>query len=98
MAQQAVEQSGAGAPQAASAIHPHPIRWDVEQQLWVCTQGCGFARHKREGEVVPSREEAREEDARAGTGADFVDLRERAPVPGQEPRSADQPPPVATNA
>ena len=39
--------------EAAARVHPHPIRWDAEAQLWVCTQGCGFTRPKREGEVVP---------------------------------------------
>ena len=80
-------------PQPASQVHPHPIRWDSEQQLWVCSRGCGFSRPKREGEIVPSREEAREESLRAGTGLDFSDLRARAPAPGQEPRSDDRPVP-----
>lgn len=86
-------------PQAASKVHPHPIRWDAEQQLWVCTVGCGFSRLKRESEVVPSREEARQEAQRAGTGVDFADLAGRnltdraAPV-GQEPQSSGQPAPV----
>src|SRR5687767_5405398 len=71
-------------PQPASQVHPHPIRWDSELQLWVCSRGCGFSRPKREGEIVPSREEAREELQRAGTGLDFSDLRARAPAPGQE--------------
>ena len=84
------------APQPASQVHPHPIRWDIDQQLWVCSVGCGFTRLKREGEVVPSREEAHEEARRAGTGADFSDLRGRAPAPGQEPQAADQPPPSTT--
>ena len=77
---------------AASRVHPHPIRWDAEAQLWVCTQGCGFTRPKREGEVVPSREEARMEAVRAGTGADFADLATRRPREGQEPQPANQPP------
>jgi hypothetical protein len=58
----------------ARQVHPHPIRWNAEQQLWVCTQGCGFTRPKREGEVVPSREEAQLEAQRAGTGTDFADI------------------------
>ncbi|HEV2121427.1 MAG TPA: hypothetical protein VGW38_01465 [Chloroflexota bacterium] len=78
---------------AATQVHPHPIRWDVDQQLWVCSVGCGFSRPKREGEVVPTREEAQDEMRRAGTGADFIDLKVRAPAPGQEPRSSEQPPP-----
>jgi hypothetical protein len=81
----------------ASRVHPHPIRWDADLQLWVCTQGCGFTRPKREGEVVPSREEAHAEARRAGTGADFADLPGRTtrtgqePQPGQTPGSAGQP-------
>ena len=87
-----VTQRPAGAePQPASRVHPHPIRWDIDQQLWVCSQGCGFSRPKREGEVVPSRQEAHEEAMRAGTGLDFSDLRGRAPAPGQEPRADEQP-------
>jgi hypothetical protein len=70
---------------AAARVHPHPIRWDAEAQLWVCTQGCGFTRPKREGEVVPSREEARLEAQRAGTGADFADLPGRTRRGGPEP-------------
>lgn len=62
-------------PEAAKQVHPHPIRWDVSEQLWVCSVGCGFTRQKRDGEVVPSREEAQEEARRAGTGGDFADLR-----------------------
>ena len=80
------------APQPANQVHPHPIRWDIERQLWVCSRGCGFTRPKREGEVVPSREEAREEAERAGTGADFSDLRARAPATGQEPQPSTEPP------
>jgi hypothetical protein len=69
----------ATAPQSATAIHPHPIRWDIDRQLWVCSRGlCDFTRPKREGEVVPSREEALQEAQRAGTGADFADLRPTA--------------------
>ncbi|MGH2353827.1 MAG: hypothetical protein ACRDJN_19655 [Chloroflexota bacterium] len=83
--------------QPAKQVHPHPIRWDIDQQLWVCSIGCGFARPKREGEVVPSREEAQDEAMRAGTGADFSDLRARAPAPGQEPQPADQPSPSKPN-
>jgi hypothetical protein len=67
-------QEPAPPPAAAARVHPHPIRWDVEAQLWVCTQGCGFTRPKREAEVVPSREEALQEARRAGTGTDFADL------------------------
>ncbi len=81
-------------PQAPNKVHPHPIRWDADQQLWVCTQGCGFSRLKREGEVVPSLEEARQEAQRAGTGADFADLPGRTPRVGQEPRTSEQPAPV----
>jgi hypothetical protein len=80
------------APHPALQVHPHPIRWDIEQQLWVCSRGCGFTRPKREGEIVPSREDAHEEARRAGTGIDFSDLKGRAPLPGQEPRTDDQPP------
>ena len=68
------EQGQEPAPAPATRVHPHPIRWDVEAQLWVCTQGCGFTRPKREAEVVPSREEALQEARRAGTGTDFADL------------------------
>ena len=84
-------------PQAARQVHPHAIRWDVEQQLWVCSVGCGFTRPKREGEVVPSREEAMEEARIAGTGADFADLRPRSTAAsgGQEP-PADEKPAVPT--
>jgi hypothetical protein len=71
--------------EAAARVHPHPIRWDAEAQLWVCTQGCGFTRPKREGEVVPSREEAHLEAQRAGTGADFADLPGRTRRGGPEP-------------
>ena len=85
--------AGAETPPAYQ-VHPHPIRWDIDRQLWVCSKGCGFTRPKSEGEVVPSREEAREEALRAGTGADFSDLRGRAPAPGQEPQTTDQPPPT----
>jgi hypothetical protein len=76
---------------AARQVHPHPIRWDVDQQLWVCSVGCGFTRPKREGEVVPSREEARDEARRAGTGGDFTDLKPRATSPESEPPSDTQP-------
>ncbi len=78
--------------QPAAQVHPHPIRWDIDRQLWVCSIGCGFTRPKRPGEVVPTREEAREEARRAGTGADFADLRGRPPVPGQEPETTENPP------
>lgn len=86
-------------PQAASQVHPHAIRWDVDQQLWVCSVGCGFTRPKREGEVVPSREEAEEEARIAGTGSDFSDLRPRASSAsgGQEP-PADEKPVVPTGS
>jgi hypothetical protein len=67
----------------ASRVHPHPIRWEADLQLWVCTRGCGFTRPKREGEVVPSREEAHAEARRAGTGADFADLPGRTTRTGQ---------------
>ncbi|HEX2034393.1 MAG TPA: hypothetical protein VHS99_09430 [Chloroflexota bacterium] len=77
-------------PQPANRVHPHPIRWDVERQLWVCSQGCGFTRPKREGEVVPSREEAQEEALRAGTGADFADLAGRTAGREAEPASGGQ--------
>jgi hypothetical protein len=79
------------APQAASQVHPHPIRWDVDQQLWVCSVGCGFTRPKRENEVVPSREEARDEARRAGTGGDFADLRPRSAASESEPPADTQP-------
>jgi hypothetical protein len=79
------QQLSATAPQDASAVHPHPIRWDADRQLWVCTQGCDFTRVKREGEVVPTREEAHAEAARAGSGADFLDLGAGA-RPGAGPR------------
>ena len=76
----------------ASRVHPHPIRWEPDLQLWVCTRGCGFTRPKREGEVVPSREEAHAEARRAGTGADFADLagahrraRDRSPSRARPP-------------
>lgn len=63
---------------AAMKVHPHPIRWDVEQQLWVCSRGlCDFSRPKREKEIVPTREEAQSEAMRAGTGADFAGIRPR---------------------
>lgn len=81
------------APQPASQVHPHPIRWDIDRQLWVCSVGCGFTRPKREGEVVPTREEWQQEAARAGTGADFADLR-KIPDSGQDARAADQPTPT----
>jgi hypothetical protein len=80
-------------PQPASSVHPHPIRWDADRQLWVCTQGCGFTRLKREGEVVPSREEAHQEAQRAGTGADFADLPGRT-RPGEEASQGEQPAPA----
>ena len=80
------------APQAASQVHPHPIRWEVEQQLWVCSEGCGFTRPKREGEVVPTREDARDEARRAGTGADFLDLNQRSTAPGRETPPSGTPP------
>jgi hypothetical protein len=76
----------------AMQVHPHPIRWDIDRQLWVCSLGCGFTRPKRPGEVVPTREEAREEAQRAGTGADFADLRGRPPAPGQELETTENPP------
>ena len=64
------------------AVHPHPIRWDVDRQLWVRSPGlCDFTRPKREGEVVPSREDARVEAMRAGSGADFADLRSATASP-----------------
>jgi hypothetical protein len=75
----------------ASRVHPHPIRWEADLQLWVCTRGCGFTRPKREGEVVPSREEAHAEARRAGTGADFADLPGRTTRPGQEPQPGQAP-------
>jgi hypothetical protein len=75
---------------AASQVHPHPIRWDPEQELWVCSRGCGFTRPRRESEVVPTREEAREEARRAGTGGDFADLKPAPPAAG-EPPAGDQP-------
>jgi len=72
------ERASTDLPAAANVIHPHPIRWDIDRQLWVCSRGlCDFTRPKREGEVVPTREEAQEEAMRAGTGADFADLRGR---------------------
>ena len=97
MSDQQPEAAGAR-PTAAAQVHPHPIRWDIDRQLWVCSVGCGFTRPKRAGEVVPSREEAREEAARAGTGADFSDLKGRAPLPGQEPRTEEQPPPTVPSS
>jgi hypothetical protein len=85
----ASEQVGADRPAAANVIHPHAIRWDIDRQLWVCSRGlCDFTRPKREGEVVPTREEAQEEAMRAGTGADFADLRGR-------PAAAGAPPPAS---
>jgi hypothetical protein len=83
------------APQPAAQVHPHPIRWDIDQQLWVCSIGCGFTRPKREGEVVPTRDEARQEAARAGTGADFADLRTRRDA-GPDTGAAGRPAPAAT--
>jgi hypothetical protein len=77
----------------ASRVHPHPIRWDADLQLWVCTQGCGFTRPKREGEVVPSREEAHAEARRAGTGADFADLPGRTTRTGQGSQPGQAPGP-----
>lgn len=87
-------------PRAANAVHEHAIRWDVDRQLWVCSQGCGFSRLKRDGEVVPTREEAHAEASRAGTGLDFADL-ERPAVrgPGQPTdEEATQPAEVETGA
>lgn len=90
-------QSVASPPvQSPGAVHPHPIRWDIDRQLWVCSPGlCDFTRPKRPGEVVPTREEAQEEAQRAGTGADFADLRDRrtaagapAPVAGESAPAA----------
>ncbi|CAA9257078.1 MAG: hypothetical protein AVDCRST_MAG77-2481 [uncultured Chloroflexi bacterium] len=78
-------------PETARTVHPHPIRWDIDQQLWVCSVGCGFNRPKREGEVVPSREDAQDEARRAGTGSDFSDLRPRATAGGSEPPTDTQP-------
>lgn len=43
---------GVRATQPPEAVHPHPIHWDRERQLWICSAGCPFARPKREGEVV----------------------------------------------
>ena len=82
-------------PHSPSAVHPHPIRWDIDRQLWVCSPGlCDFTRPKREGEVVPTREEAREEAQRAGTGADFSDLRDR-PAPASAPSTSGDTAPAA---
>lgn len=36
-------------------VHEHPITWNIERQVWVCKDGCGFEREKREGEVCPER-------------------------------------------
>jgi len=93
--------AAAQAPQAAQTeparkVHPHPIRWDIDQQLWVCSVGCGFNRPKREGEVVPSREDAQDEARRAGTGSDFSDLRPRATSPGSDAPPDTQPQVPAT--
>ena len=74
----------------ARRVHPHPIRWNPEQQLWVCTQECGFTRPKREGEVVPSREEAHREAQRAGTGTDFADIASGPTRVGEETRAPAQ--------
>jgi hypothetical protein len=80
--------------QAVRQVHPHPIRWDSDRQLWVCSRGlCDFTRPKRDGEVVPTREEALLEARRAGTGADFADLRAKPAAPGQDARASDAPPP-----
>ncbi len=83
-------------PQPPGAVHPHPIRWDADRQLWVCTQGCGFTRLKRLGEVVPSPEEARAEALRAGTGADFADLPGKTASAEQGPPSAEPESPSPT--
>ena len=82
----ATEQADTGRVAGPNVIHPHPIRWDTDRQLWVCSRGlCDFTRPKREGEVVPTREEAIEEAMRAGTGADFADLRARPAAPEAPP-------------
>lgn len=47
------------AVQPPEAVHPHPIRWDRRRQLWVCSQGCPFARPKRVGEMVLQRRPSR---------------------------------------
>ncbi|HVG95559.1 MAG TPA: hypothetical protein VNK05_01510 [Chloroflexota bacterium] len=86
-----VEREPGAAPAPAARVHPHPIRWDADAQLWVCTRGCGFSRPKREAEVVPSREEALQEARRAGTGADFADLGGR--TTRTAPDGAAAPPP-----
>ena len=76
-------------PHNPNEIHPHPIRWDIDRQLWVCSRGlCDFTRLKRPGELVPTREEASEEARRAGTGADFADLRERPAAVAQQPATS----------
>ena len=85
----ATEQAGTGRAAGPNVIHPHPIRWDPDRQLWVCSPGlCDFVRPKREGEVVATREDVLEEAMRAGTGADFADLRAR-------PAATDAPAPAA---
>lgn len=38
--------------------HEHPIRWDIDQQLWVCSKGCGYTRERREQEKCYTREQA----------------------------------------
>lgn len=91
----ASEAAAAVVTDPARRVHPHPIRWDIDQQLWVCSRGCDFTRPKRDGEVVPSREEARAEAKRAGTGLDFADLPGRtkpaASSGGGEPASTAAP-------
>jgi hypothetical protein len=80
-------------PHNPNEVHPHAIRWDIDRQLWVCSRGlCDFTRPKREGEVVPTREEAIEEAMRAGTGADFADLRDRPSPSAQEPTTSESAP------
>jgi len=82
-------------PHNPNEIHPHPIRWDVDRQLWVCSpELCDFTRPKRPGEVVPTRDEARAEAMRAGTGADFADLRVRRAPSEQQPTAGESPPPT----
>jgi len=83
------------APAAAKQIHPHPIRWDAMQQLWVCSAGCSFTRPKRESEVVPTLEEALEEARLAGTGAGYQDLKPRGEVTGPDQPGDAQASPVA---
>ena len=79
------------APAAAKQVHPHPIRWDATQQLWVCSTGCSFTRPKREAEVVPTLEEALEEARLAGTGVGYHDLKPRGAATGPEPPGGTQP-------